>query len=90
MFTVFGLLFILGGGFLGGFFAVRMQGGGSPRADKDLQEVRERLLRLEQSMESMAGEVDRVSEGQRFMTALLEDRAKSHPPLPRARGADEG
>ena len=89
MLTLFGLLFTLGAGFLGGFIAVRMQGG-SPPADKDLQEVRERLLRLEQSLESMAGDVERVSEGQRFMTALLEDRAKSHPPLPRARGADEG
>jgi hypothetical protein len=85
MFIILGIVF----GVLGGILAVRLQAA-SPRADRDLQEVRERLLRLEQSLEAMAGDVDRVSEGQRFMTALLEDRAKTQPPLPRAKGNGEG
>jgi hypothetical protein len=78
---MYGLL-LVGAGFTGAVFARRLslRDGG---ADKDLQEVRERLLRLEQSIESMAGDVDRVSEGHRFLTALLEGRAKGQGALPR-------
>jgi len=51
------------------------------RSDKEIEELRERVLRLEQSIESMTGDMDRVSESQRFMTALLEDRARSQGAL---------
>ena len=57
-------------------------------SDKELQEMRERMLRLEQSVELMASEMERVSEGQRFMTALLEDRARSQTPLNPPAGGD--
>lgn len=60
------------------------------RSDKEIEELRERLLRLEQSVESITGDVDRVSESQRFMTALLEDRARSQGVLkPPARGDEK-
>jgi hypothetical protein len=36
-----------------------------------------RLARMEQALEAVAVEVDRMSEGQRFVTRLLADRAAS-------------
>ena len=36
----------------------------------------ERLARLEQAVESIAIEIERVSEGQRFVTKLLSERAQ--------------
>ena len=38
-----------------------------------------RLERIEQAIEAMAVEVERVSEGQRFVTKLLSERAKEAP-----------
>ena len=42
-------------------------------APKDL-EVAARLERIEQALDSVAIEVERISEGQRFTTKLLSDR----------------
>jgi hypothetical protein len=39
----------------------------------------QRLERLEQAVDSIAVEVERISEGQRFVTKLLSDRAQSLP-----------
>jgi hypothetical protein len=39
----------------------------------------ERMTRLEQAVESIALEVERISEGQRFTTKLLADRAQAEP-----------
>jgi hypothetical protein len=50
-------------------------------SEKELAELRERTLRLEQSLETMSADMERVTEGQRFLTALLEDRARSQIPL---------
>ena len=36
----------------------------------------DRLARVEQAVESIAIEVERISEGQRFVTKLMSDRAK--------------
>jgi hypothetical protein len=52
----------------------------------------ERLARMEQAVEAIAIEIERVSEGQRFVTKLLNDRAQSMvveaaKPV-RVRGAD--
>ncbi|MGQ0713095.1 MAG: hypothetical protein ACT4PJ_05110 [Gemmatimonadaceae bacterium] len=44
---------------------------GDPRR---VQRLEERVARLEGSVESMASEMERLSEGQRFMTKLLSDR----------------
>ncbi len=43
-------------------------------------EVSARLERMEQAIDSIAIEIERVSEGQRFTTKLLTDRAPSSPP----------
>src|SRR5688500_14338645 len=69
MLTSIAILFILA--MFGSTIAMVLRRG-SGGSDKELQEMRERLLRLEQSMESMTGDMERVSESQRFMTALLE------------------
>jgi hypothetical protein len=39
----------------------------------------ERMTRLEQAVESIALEVERISEGQRFTTKLLADRTQGDP-----------
>ena len=42
-------------------------------------EVLQRPERMEQSIDSIAVEVERISEGQRFTTKLLSDRAAAEP-----------
>ncbi|HEU6451257.1 MAG TPA: hypothetical protein VFT57_07535 [Gemmatimonadaceae bacterium] len=49
------------------------QKGPSPR---ELDDVRQRLEQLQQSMDSVAVEVERISEGQRFTTKLLAERTE--------------
>ena len=44
-----------------------------------IEPVMERLLRIEQTLDSVAIEVERISEAQRFATKLLADR--DHAPL---------
>jgi hypothetical protein len=39
----------------------------------------ERLVRVEQAVESIAIEIERVSEGQRFVTKLLNEKAQAIP-----------
>ena len=43
-------------------------------------EVTARLERMEQAIESIALEVERISEGQRFTTKLLSERVNALPP----------
>ncbi len=51
----------------------------------------ERMESLEQSIDAIAVEVERVGEGQRFVTQLLADRAKATAlPAPRSGGAAGG
>jgi hypothetical protein len=45
-------------------------------------EVSARLERMEQAIDAIAVEVERISEGQRFTTKLLTDRATEKPALP--------
>jgi hypothetical protein len=42
--------------------------------DASVARIEERLSRIEQAIDAMAVEVERVSEGQRFTTKLLADR----------------
>ena len=51
-------------------------------------EVAARLERMETSIDAMAIEMERISEGQRFVTKLLADRAQERVPLPGARDAE--
>ena len=50
------------------------------RADGQIpSEVSSRLERMEQAIDSIAVEVERISEGQRYTTKLLSDKARSYP-----------
>jgi hypothetical protein len=51
-----------------------------PREPDQLPEVNARLERMEHAIDSIAVEVERISEGQRFTTKLLADRSKSDQP----------
>ena len=55
----------------------KMAGLGGPKSGTAILDAR--LARLEQAVESIAIEMERVSEGQRFVTKLMIDRA---PPAP--------
>ena len=44
-----------------------------------------RLERIEQTVDSMAVEIERISEGQRFVTKLLAESAASRAALPHGR-----
>ncbi|HEX7942337.1 MAG TPA: hypothetical protein VF488_11060 [Gemmatimonadaceae bacterium] len=52
---------------------------GESRTTRDVVVDDERMTRLEQAVESIALEVERISEGQRFTTKLLADRANAEP-----------
>jgi hypothetical protein len=47
----------------------------------ELNAINERLARMEQAIDAMAVETERISEGQRFTTRLLSERVQE--PLPR-------
>ena len=49
------------------------------RTTRDVVVGDERMTRLEQAVESIALEVERISEGQRFTTKLLTERAQPDP-----------
>jgi hypothetical protein len=51
-------------------------------------EVTARLERIEHAVDAVALEVERISEGQRFTTKLLSDRAGEAAPQRRERGAE--
>jgi hypothetical protein len=55
-------------------------------------EVLARLERMEQAIDSVAVEVERISEGQRFTTKLLAERVRepAAAPLPNAVGEGTG
>jgi hypothetical protein len=72
------LILMLAAGLIGGMIATAIRRGGGT-SEKELTELRERMLRLEQSLETMTADMERVSDGQRFLTALLEERARAQP-----------
>lgn len=45
-----------------------------PAPDKRLQGIEDRLTRIEQAIDTIAVETERISEGQRFTTKLLSER----------------
>lgn len=48
----------------------------------DTRAIDERLSRMEQSIEAISIEMERVGEGQRFVTKLLAERAPERLPAP--------
>lgn len=57
----------------------RLESRGAPLALPS-RDIEERLDRIERAVESIAVEVERVSEGQRFVTKLLAERAPTKLP----------
>jgi hypothetical protein len=57
-------------------YAKKMERGDAPRIPSD---VSARLERMEQAIDSIAVEVERISEGQRFTTKLLSERTVAPP-----------
>ena len=57
-------------------YAKRMERGDAPKIPSD---VSARLERMEQAIDSIAVEVERISEGQRFTTKLLSERTAAPP-----------
>lgn len=66
-------------------YARRMERGDA--AGRIPSEVTARLERMEQAIDSIAVEVERISEGQRFTTKLLSERAASSGPGSAAPGS---
>ena len=66
--------------------ARRLEQGGPPKMSAD---VLARLERMEQAIDAIAVEVERISEGQRFTTKLLAERA-GEAPDPVAPSRDRG
>lgn len=64
--------------------AKRMERGVDPKVLPN--DLTERLTRMEQAIESVALEVERISEGQRFTTKLLSERAAEALPANRPGG----
>lgn len=58
-------------------FARRLEGRQRPADALDAGSA-ERLQRIEQAVDAMAIEIERISEGQRFTTRLLAERAEPH------------
>jgi len=53
----------------------RRRKGGAGLSDGGIQRLEVRLTEVQQSLDAMAIEVERISEGQRFATKLLSERA---------------
>jgi hypothetical protein len=57
-------------------------------SEADLKEVREGIGQLQQAVDAIAIEVERVSEAQRFKTKLLAESAPGTAPIPAKHGAE--
>jgi hypothetical protein len=57
-----------------------MKGGMDLEAAGALRRIEERIDRIEQGVEAVAVEVERIAEGQRFTTKLLSERAAEREP----------
>jgi hypothetical protein len=62
-------------------FARRIWRRGSAAVSALPQEVMDRLTRLDHAVDSVAVEVERIGEGQRFMTRLFTDKASPEAQL---------
>jgi hypothetical protein len=61
------------------------RGSVSPELYSRLDEIGERIGRLDSAVEAVAVEVERISEGQRFTTRLLAERPAVQPIIERPR-----
>lgn len=64
------------------------RGGGASIPQADLKEIRDGLGQLQQSVDAISIEVERLSEAQRFTTRLLAEGARDVAPIPAKRVAE--
>jgi hypothetical protein len=57
----------------------------TPEVLKRLDEIADRMARLDTAVDAMSVEVERISEGQRFTTKLLAERSQAPAPVDRPR-----
>lgn len=57
---------------------------------KQLEAIEHRLLRIEQAVDAVAVEVERIAEAQRFTTRLLAERGTDHEPISARHRVREG
>jgi hypothetical protein len=62
--------------------------GGLSSPDADLKEIRHGLGQLQQAIDAIAIEVERLSEGQRYTTKLLGESVTPGAPIPAKHGAE--
>jgi hypothetical protein len=72
-------VFAIGAIMLKIFLAHRERMKGLSMTKQTISPSDERLARVEQAVESIAIEVERIGEGQRFVTKLMNDRAQPMP-----------
>ena len=56
--------------------------------EADLKEIRDGIGQVQQAVDAIAIEVERLSEGQRFTTKLLAEGARGIAPIPAKHGAE--
>lgn len=80
--TIVALAAIAGVGFpMARAYAKRVERGtAAPRELPPAEAAEARMERIERAVEAMAVEVERMSEGQRFMTKLLGESTRTRPP----------
>jgi hypothetical protein len=59
-----------------------------PLPEADLREMRDRLGQLQQAVDAIAIEIERLSEGQRFTTKLLAESVAGIAPITAKHGAE--
>ncbi len=64
---------------VGRFFTRRREGGAGALGEGSVARLDDRLQRMEQGIDAMAVEIERISEGQRFTTRLLSERTGDRP-----------
>jgi len=91
IFTFVGVIVAMGcfTGIITTWFKYRSKRVVSADVNARLGEIADRMARLDNAVDSMAVEVERISEGQRFVTKLLADRGATPalPDAPRAGGS---
>jgi len=70
------VIFYISGWMLRSWLSHREKMKGLSMAKPGLGSSDERLARVEQAVESIAIEIERISEGQRYVTKLMSDRAQ--------------
>jgi len=70
-------LALLGGGFYLALRFIRAFEQRNTSSGPELEELRARLARLEDALESTSGEVQRLADAQQFTTRLLEGRTET-------------